>query len=55
MLACDWLKNLKNRMSKHHQASLKDHIMRYLRRFNRDAGFNIESCHRFDAWKSPKS
>jgi len=47
LLTCDWLKNLKNRMSKHHQASLKDHIMRYLRRFNRDAGFNIESCHRY--------
>ena len=55
LLTCDWLKNLKNRMSKHHQASLKDHIMRYLRRFNRDAGFNIESCHRFDAWKTPIS
>merc|ERR1719266_1922720 len=36
-----------NRKSKHHQAALKDHIMRYLRRFDRDAGFNIESCHRY--------
>ena len=49
LLACDWLKNLNNRKSKHHQAALKDHIMRYLRRFDRDAGFNIESCHRLDA------
>ena len=48
LLACDWLKNLNNRKSKHHQAALKDHIMRYLRRFDRDAGFNIESCHRLE-------
>jgi len=47
LLACDWLKNLNNRKSKHHQAALKDHIMRYLRRFDRDAGFNIDSCHRY--------
>ena len=49
LLTCDWLKNLNNRKSKHHQAALKDHIMRYLRRFDRDAGFNIESCHRLGA------
>ena len=49
LLACDWLKNLNNRKSKLHQAALKDHIMRYLRRFNRDAGFSIESCHRLNA------
>jgi len=47
LLTCDWLKNLNNRKSKHHQAALKDHIMRYLRRFDREAGFNIESCHRY--------
>ena len=35
-----------SRKTKHQQAALKDHIMRYLRRFHRDAGFNIESCHR---------
>jgi len=47
LLACDWLRGLSSRKTKHQQAALKDHIMRYLRRFHRDAGFNIESCHRY--------
>jgi len=47
LLECDWLKNLVNRKSKLHQGALKEHIIRYLRWFDRDSGFNIEACHRY--------
>ena len=46
LLQCDWFRNFNNRKSKTHQAALKEHILRYLRWFDRDAGFSIEACHR---------
>jgi len=48
LLESDWLRNLHNRKSKLHQEALKEHIMRYLQWFQRDSGFNIEPCHRYD-------
>ena len=54
LLACNWLKNLVKVKSKQQQAALKEHIFRYLRRFHKDAGFNIESCHRLGRSKSNK-
>jgi len=47
LLECDYLKNIVNRKSKLHQASLKEHITRYLRWLHKDSGFNIEACHRY--------
>ena len=55
LLACNWLNNLVKVKSKQQQAALKEHIFRYLRRFHKDAGFNIESCHRLGRSKSKKS
>jgi len=47
LLECDYLKNIVNRKSKHHQAGFKEHITRYLRWLHKDSGFNIEACHRY--------
>ena len=47
LLHADWLRNFNNRKSKLHQAALKEHILRYLRWFDRDAGFSLEACHRY--------
>jgi len=47
LLECDWLKNLYNRKSKHHQQALREHIFRYMQWFHRDSGFNIQPCHRY--------
>lgn len=47
LLDCDYLKNIVNRKSKHHQAGFKEHITRYLRWLHKDSGFNIEACHRY--------
>jgi histone-lysine N-methyltransferase SUV420H len=48
LLESDWLRNLHNRKSKLHQQALREHIMRYLQWLQRDSGFNIEPCHRWD-------
>lgn len=47
LMECEWLKNLYNRKSKNHQQALREHVFRYLQWFQRDSGFNIESCHRY--------
>lgn len=47
LLQCDWLRTFNNRKSKLHQAALKEHILRYLRWFDRDSGFSLEACHRY--------
>jgi histone-lysine N-methyltransferase SUV420H len=47
LLQCEWLRNIINRKSKLHQVALKEHILRYLRWFDRESGFNIDACHRY--------
>ena len=54
LLECDYLKNIVNRKSKHHQAGFKEHITRYLRWLHKDSGFNIEACHIYKARKKAK-